>query len=537
MKKLKLICWLLPLSVLLPAQPPQMVKDIYPGPSSSYIIYLTVYDSVVIFKAKNTANDFEPWRTNGTAEGTYMIKDIKPGANGSNPSKFVVCNGLVFFAADDGTYGTELWKTDGTEEGTVMVNDINPGAAHAGISEIVCCNGLVYFRAYNPAYGYELWVSNGDPASTFMVKDIVEGSTSFDPYNIICVDTVVYFMGRLLCEDCIGVFRSDGSADGTYRFMTKGNTAPEYHAFFNDFLYYNYHDSLGNQLWRSVNDNNHRISQIVDQHSTLDPRHLTVVKDKLMFVGEQFPHGRELWACDTLDIFYMVKDINPAGHGNLSKFFIEFKDKLIFSAGVAGTGVELWVSDGSEEGTYMIQDINPGMLQSGLVNPVKIDDVLYFSADDGTGGEIWMLAHPDSLPRKFTNIEDGGAWGELVKLGDTFFFMAGDAATGTELWMMKASSGNNGNTNIPQINNPVKNPAIFPNPVTGIATVSIPGYTGKALVEMYNLHGQKQHSFYAHLPEFTMNMPDIGMPDGIYFLKITTDKKAYHLKFVVKKNP
>ncbi|SVC72415.1 uncharacterized protein METZ01_LOCUS325269, partial [marine metagenome] len=66
--------------------------------------------------------------------------------------------------------------------------------------------------------------------------------------------------------------------------------------------------------------------------------------------------------------------------------------------GGAGKGWELYVSDGTLTGTSMIKDLNPGM---GDINGALLDsynshvwwnDVLYFNLDDGTdetGAELW----------------------------------------------------------------------------------------------------------------------------------------------------
>ena len=57
----------------------------------------------------------------------------------------------------------------------------------------------------------------------------------------------------------------------------------------------------------------------------------------------------------------LVKDINPTGDGvaQYSNNRIEFEGNLIFAAseGSMATSTELWMSDGTENGTMLIKDI------------------------------------------------------------------------------------------------------------------------------------------------------------------------------------
>ena len=55
-----------------------------------------------------------------------------------------------------------------------------------------------------------------------------------------------------------------------------------------------------------------------------------------------------------------------------------------------GHGAELWRTDGTAAGTYLLRDINPGEPSSSPTGFIVINDVAYFRADDGTNGkELW----------------------------------------------------------------------------------------------------------------------------------------------------
>jgi ELWxxDGT repeat protein len=53
-------------------------------------------------------------------------------------------------------------------------------------------------------------------------------------------------------------------------------------------------------------------------------------------------------------------------------------------------GEELWSSDGTDGGTFLVRDINPGSQGSGVDNLTVAGAQLFFSANDGTHGfELW----------------------------------------------------------------------------------------------------------------------------------------------------
>jgi ELWxxDGT repeat protein len=114
----------------------------------------------------------EPWKSDGTVDGTAMVKDIDPGGADSNPIGSAVLNGALFFTADDGIHGEELWRTDGTETGTSIVKDINPGEGVSFPDHLVSSGGFLFFGANDGVHGFELWKSDGTEAGTVMVKDI-----------------------------------------------------------------------------------------------------------------------------------------------------------------------------------------------------------------------------------------------------------------------------------------------------------------------------------------------------------------------------
>lgn len=135
----------------------------------------------------------------------------------------------------------------------------------------------------------------------------------------------------------------------------------------------------------------------------------------------------------------MLKDIMPGGTGSDPYDFFSINGILYFSAFDDAHGFELWRSDGTPDGTYMVADINPGPDHSSPADMVAYDG--YFNDSD-----FYFLAQTDSSQPPQIWKSDGTAAGtvqamapvddprSLTVVGDTLYFFANDALYGRELW-------------------------------------------------------------------------------------------------------
>jgi len=179
----------------------------------------------------------------------------------------------------------------------------------------------------------------------------------------------------------------------------------------------------------------------------------------------------------------------------------------------------------------MIKDIYPGPSGSGVISPVIIGDTLYFSADDGMGGELWRLINPDGQPEKFTNIPGGGAWGpELRRINKTFVFSASDVTHGTELWKMTVS----GSTSAKDICPEDPQTLLYPNPVIDYFIVEIPDlFSLPAVISLYNISGERIMETEATNYSMTFNTCKLRLSSGLYFIRVEDGTKHQTIKFLV----
>ena len=87
---------------------------------------------------------------------------------------------------------------------------------------------------------------------------------------------------------------------------------------------------------------------------------LVSLGDRLLFAASETAHGRELWRTDGTDGgAFMVKDIMPGTVGSLPAGERRLGNRMLFIA-TSPDGREPWSSDGTAAGTQQLRDIAPG---------------------------------------------------------------------------------------------------------------------------------------------------------------------------------
>jgi len=148
--------------------------------------------------------------------------------------------------------------------------------------------------------------------------------------------------------------------------------------------------------------------------------------------------GRELWKSDGTDEgTLLVEDILPGIEGSDPAGFTVVGDSLFFSANDVTHGRELWKTDGTPEGTVLVVDISPGRDFSEPRDLVDLDGTLFFVAgfhpDDGA---IWKS---DGTEAGTLLVRPPGFIGSanprlLMSVDGTLFFVTGAYGSSTSLW-------------------------------------------------------------------------------------------------------
>lgn len=324
------------------------------------------------FTAEESEHGAEPWIYT-TMGGSRLIKDIDTGSSGSIPnefSRFITTGNTTFFFAQTEESVLELWKTDGTENGTVRVA---PTEDWDGPGPMYAFNNQVYFYAYDHDNGtYPLMVSDGSSIDYAVDADF--GPTYFQP---IIFNDRLYF-GADDGESGYEPWSIDtnGNAEKLIDINNSGSSSPFGFSVVGSTLYF-FTDYLGVSLWKTdgTEEGTVMISNEVPYiHTQIN---YPAVNNSLIFWDYDNHLYRvhndvieQIEAADDSE-FNFRYDTNP----------VVLSDQLFFSAYTDDLGTELWKTDGTKEGTMVVEDFSLGGNSTYPERLTVFDNHIWFNYD------------------------------------------------------------------------------------------------------------------------------------------------------------
>ncbi len=244
-----------------------------------------------------------------------------------------------------------------------------------------------------------------------MVKDIVPGNVASSPRGLVNFNGTLFFV--TLKYDAPSnsytgytLYKSDGTNAGTVSvFDFPVFSLPDNFTITSNILYFRYNGTL----WRTDGTTANTVA-VLPGNTDLNPQQIVSVGNTIYFNGYSATNGLELWRSDG-SIFgtYLLKDILVGTNNSNPLYITNMNGALYFSANDGVNGNELWKSDGTTNGTVLLSDLNPGSSSSNpgvYANYANGNNVLY----------------------------NGGAFPRLFHRNNKLYFTALTAANGVELF-------------------------------------------------------------------------------------------------------
>jgi ELWxxDGT repeat protein len=187
----------------------------------------------------------------------------------------------------------------------------------------------------------------------------------------------------------------------------------------------------GTELYRYANGAVQLLRDIAPPYyySAVPSRLYDVGNGRLVFDADDGTHGRELWVTDgTTDGTVILKDINPGGSGVMDGGRTPYNGRFYFMANDGAHGTEPWVSDGTADGTQLFADLNPGSASSNCSAMTVLGGKLALFVD----GALWMS---DGSAAGTSLVTPIGQMTTFLVAGSKLFFVANSAISGNELWV------------------------------------------------------------------------------------------------------
>jgi len=264
-----------------------------------------------------------------------------------SPGGYTRLNDYVYFLDRLSSISTKLWRFDPMSGEVELIND---GWLTASI--LTTFNDQLVLKTKTLAFGVELFIGDGTPQGTSLLKNANPGDENSNPVLLFQTPNKLFFR---LNDGTHGseLWTSDGTTQGT-----------------NLFYDFSPGEESGN------------------------PQAMTSINDNIYLLLRNSEIGRELHKLED-DGFSIVRNINESPSNSIGFDILTYKDALYFAANDGIHGHELWTSDGTFDGTYMVEDyemVDPSFAFPSIIPVAAHDRGLYLiMRDESIGFELYYL--------------------------------------------------------------------------------------------------------------------------------------------------
>jgi len=486
---------------------PYLVKDVepVPWPASSAPSFPSAFGNAVLFFAEDGLSGRQLWRSDGTAAGTWRLSDASPGelptpwpfrvterlyfflsgdpigthaslwvSDGTPAGTFrltepgvgvfawqsvwMAGQGVLYFVGWDWEHGDEPWRSDGTAAGTYRLADVRPGSDGSGARDLTAWRGRVWFGANDGDRGGALWSTDGTESGTVLAVDPYPSAFYHGVPELVSAvgGRLAFFAPIPGAGRRRRLWAGDGTQAGTVPLQqfsgTSGRPAVADAVVHGNRLWFIAEQRKGQELWVSdgTAGGTRLLTAFARPEAFLLPATLELlrlprqpgVSAGFVFLADDGPHGVELWISDgTPQGTRLVRDVCPGKCAGDPRLGPVLGGRLFFSAFSPFHGRELWSTDGTRPGTRRVADVCPGDCSS-FPDPVFAvgGRVLFAAQDPEHGRELWSSDGTAAGTVRVSDFEPelrwsyGNGFEEPPVLDGRLLFAADDGEHGNELW-------------------------------------------------------------------------------------------------------
>lgn len=353
--------------------------------------FFELHNQLYIFTYNIQAQGFQIWRIN--SDDTITLFKTVPYAN--NPSsyspgtQFIINNKFFFpFTSSDGL----MFYSDGTPGGTGIfqnhkfsTGDNKPHGSYVyyGMSEV------------GPfSYRIKLWRSKGDSLTAEKIVHAIDDDTNYGIYNLFTFKNDLYFLSysnyqfkiSRLDTNSLAITHISSAFNGIGSILVKNDKI----------IYSNSVNGIENFYENDGDFNSERflfsmpVSESDASTTFIQAGSTNIYLAKQKFANGGFEGDVRYWVYDGTS----VKKITDLAPNIVTGAFINAigvaGNVFYFNASDSQHGYELWRTDGTTAGTYLLKDINKKTASSFAKPMFGVGNYLYFMADDiSHGNELW----------------------------------------------------------------------------------------------------------------------------------------------------
>ena len=363
------------------------------GDAEPSINFVTT-DSYTFFTFDDGVHGSELWVTDGTPIGTKIVKDITEGESSSNISDTLVSlNNKVYFTIGD----NNLWVSDGTESGTHILVEIG-----YSMSNFYTINNKILFNIS----GYEgkpfsIIASDGTEIGTVLLEipdDVNISMLMMSSSMSLKSKDYIYFTGFSKTWSSV-LWRTNGTISGTtvvWEPSSGNNFTLPYSTSLNNVIFGKIHsDDAGDELWatNSSGTSANMIKDIIQGTTGSTPIDLFEYNGKIYFTANDpdtaeyyeteyynseteqmelmtgYNYKSALFVSDgTEDGTHVLKLNGKSIEGSFNKYAV-YNNILYFIAPFDGDKPKLWRTDGTDVGTYIVQEFENESMDNLIATP------------------------------------------------------------------------------------------------------------------------------------------------------------------------